>query len=424
MTQGRVAAGVCLAFGRATNTDPVLWRVLLAVLTLVGGVGLFVYVVGWLLIPGEGDTGSPLEALVGRGRSSTSPVLVVLIGGVAALAAGSFVADGLRPTILVVALLVGALFLLNRGTGQRPWPPPGFGQPAPPTGFGEPAPPPAGPAFTGTSGFAAPTGVATPAGSPGVPGLRPVAGFPPPPPVDPSMPGYRPPFAPHGPYATSPYPYPGLAAPTPTPVRPARPPSRLGRVTTSLMLVALGVLALLDTVGHADVPAGTYLAVSLAVVGLGLVTGAWFGRARGLIVLGLLLSVLLSGSSIVHNVDPLHRSSGDVTWRPLSLIELSDRYEHGFGDATLDLSALNFDGLDRDITVKVNAGTLRVRVPHQVDVEVHAKVLAGDAQIFGTQWEGLNSPRRTVTDNDSDGAGHGHLRLDLDIQAGSVEVTR
>src|SRR5439155_6027728 len=37
-TRGRVLAGVCAAIARATNTDPVLWRVLFAVLTLAGGV--------------------------------------------------------------------------------------------------------------------------------------------------------------------------------------------------------------------------------------------------------------------------------------------------------------------------------------------------------------------------------------------------
>jgi phage shock protein PspC (stress-responsive transcriptional regulator) len=36
---GRNFAGVCAAVGRATNTDPILWRVLFAVLTLFGGSG-------------------------------------------------------------------------------------------------------------------------------------------------------------------------------------------------------------------------------------------------------------------------------------------------------------------------------------------------------------------------------------------------
>jgi hypothetical protein len=36
-TRGRYIAGVCGALGRATNTDPVLWRVVLAVLGFFGG---------------------------------------------------------------------------------------------------------------------------------------------------------------------------------------------------------------------------------------------------------------------------------------------------------------------------------------------------------------------------------------------------
>ncbi len=76
--EGRYFAGVCASIGRATNTDPVLWRVLFAVLTLFGGVGLLAYLIGWLLIPADGDTASPIEAVLGRGVSRTSaPVAVI-----------------------------------------------------------------------------------------------------------------------------------------------------------------------------------------------------------------------------------------------------------------------------------------------------------------------------------------------------------
>src|SRR5437763_7303428 len=49
--RGRVLAGVCAAIGRATNTDPVLWRVLFALLTLARGVSIVVYLVRWPPIP-------------------------------------------------------------------------------------------------------------------------------------------------------------------------------------------------------------------------------------------------------------------------------------------------------------------------------------------------------------------------------------
>ena len=79
--QGRYIAGVCAALGRATNTDPVLWRVLLAVLGFFGGIGVLLYLIGWLVIPAEGDTASPIESLLGQGRSGMAPLSVMLLGG-------------------------------------------------------------------------------------------------------------------------------------------------------------------------------------------------------------------------------------------------------------------------------------------------------------------------------------------------------
>jgi phage shock protein PspC (stress-responsive transcriptional regulator) len=381
---------VAAALGRATNTDPVLWRVLFGVLSLVGGVGIVAYLIGWLLIPAEGDTASPLEALLGRGRSSTSPVIVVLVGIGAILATGSFLFHGPRQLLLVAALILGAVLLLNRSTGQPPRPasttPPAFAEPAYPEAA-YPAPPP--PAY--------PTG--------------------------PESTGYRPPFAPYGPYATSPYPYPGLGTP-PAPVTPPKPPSRLGRVTLSLVLLVLGVIALIDVVGHGSIPFAGYVAAALATVGAGLVIGAWFGRARGLIALGIVLSVVLAIASAAGRVDRWRGSTGDVSWTPTSLSQLSDRYEHGFGNVDLDLRQLDFTGQDRHVTIRLNAGNMHVEVPPKVDVEVIAKVNVGNANVFDSTWDGVNTPRRTVTNDDTDGPGGGHLVLDIQLTAGDLEVNR
>jgi phage shock protein PspC (stress-responsive transcriptional regulator) len=383
--RGRVLAGVCAAIGRATNTDPVLWRVLFAVLTLAGGMSIFVYVVAWLLIPAEGDTGSPLEALLGRGRSSTSPVLVVIVSIITMLAVGSAVFGHHLGWLVVGALIVGALFVANRSTASRSGAQPTYPTPVP----GETPP---------TASFEAA-------------------------PADPTTgTGYRPPFAPHGPYMSSPYPYPGLGVPSlPAPAKPAPPPSRLGRFTLSLALLGIGIVALVDVLSHGRVLFAAYVAVALAAVALGLLVGAWFGRARSLIVFGALLSVLLLISSAVGGMR-LHGSAGDIRWAPVTMADLSDRYEHGVGDADLDLSQLSFDGLDKQVTVRLGAGNLRVRVPPKVDVVVHAKVGVGDANVFDQHWDGVNNPQRTITDAGAPGAGH--LILDLRVNAGSMEVNR
>jgi phage shock protein PspC (stress-responsive transcriptional regulator) len=65
--QGRVLAGVSGAFARATNTDPVLWRVVLAVLTIFGGIGALIYLIGWLALPADGHRVAH-QALAGRGH--------------------------------------------------------------------------------------------------------------------------------------------------------------------------------------------------------------------------------------------------------------------------------------------------------------------------------------------------------------------
>jgi phage shock protein PspC (stress-responsive transcriptional regulator) len=398
--RGRVLAGVCAAIGRATNTDPVLWRVLFAVLTLAGGVSIAAYLVGWLLIPSEGDTGSPLEALFGRGRSRTSPVLVVIVGIIAALSVGGLLFGHNHGWPIVGALILGAILLANRGrlrsrpSGAAPYPAPP--PPVPPTPPSEVPP---------TMSFDAPSFDAPPA-------------------TDPTT-GYRPPFAPHGPYMTSPYPYPGLGAPPPpVAVKPRREPSRLGRATFSLGVLAIGVLALLDVINHGRIPFAAYVATALAATGLGLVIGAWFGRARGLIAVGAVLTFLLLIASVVGNGVGLRGAAGEVTWAPTSMAELGSSYRHSVGNADLDLTALNFDGRTEHVAASVGAGNLHVTVPPKVDVVVHAKVGAGSADIFGTRWDGVNNPERTITNNATDPAGTGQLILDLNVRIGNLEVTR
>lgn len=388
--QGKVFAGVCAALGRATNTDPVLWRVILAVLTFIGGIGLLVYFLGWMLIPREGDTASPAEAVIGRGRSSTNPVLAVIICILVLLGiTSSFTFRGFPRALLVAALIGGIVLLVSRATGNRGTPP------VDPYPY---SPPPAD--------------------------VPPTVAYPAAPPADPAT-GYRPPFAPYGPYASSPYTYPGLA-PAPPPVTPVqRPPSRLGRFTFSLMLLVLGVVALVDVLTpNTTIPAAAYFAAALATVGLGLLVGAWFGRARGLIALGIVLTVGLAIAAAANGVHRFQGATGDMTWRPSTIADVSDQYSHGFGDAELDLSQVDFTGQNKTVTVKLNAGNLHVILPPNVDTEVSAKVTAGNAQVFDTNWDGVNTPRRTVVDNGPDGVGGGHLTLDITLTAGDLEVAR
>ena len=86
---------------------------------------------------------------------------------------------------------------------------------------------------------------------------------------------------------------------------------------------------------------------------------------------------------------------------------------NGFGNARLDLSQVDFTGQDKHIVVRLNAGDLRVVVPPKVDVEVSAKVGAGNANVFDSSWDGVNTPRRTVVNTDTDGPGGGPNDLSI-----------
>ncbi|MFI5832411.1 PspC domain-containing protein [Micromonospora sp. NPDC051300] len=538
--EGRYLAGVCAAVGRATNTDPVLWRVLLAVLGFFGGIGLLVYLAAWLIIPGEGDTASPVESMLGRGRSSMSPITVIVLGIVVAVGFAYVVTDGFRAILLGAVILIGGALMLNReqrglasrggaapgpvppatppwgGPAGTPWPgghvtPPGAaarprsgepvgvtppGWPAAPPGGGAPSgvqaepgyppipygraepgypPTPSGPAEPGypptPSGPVEPGYPATPLPAPGWPaaaGTRPVrsepataalpgvsapaadtgawptsgaapawpaapttgapvgepAAVPPPAPIGAPLPpgGYRPPFAPHGPYAGSP--------PAVPPARPPRPPKRpkerspLGAITFSLIFLALGVVAMLDLMDVFPVGAAGYFAAALATIGLGLLVGTWFGRARWLIALGLVTAAALGVATVAESYDRVRGIDGNVTWAPTDRRDLADRYENNFGDAVLDLRGIDFDKQDIQVTVEVNLGNATVVVPPDVDVTTVADVNAGEASVFGRHTGGLDGRHWESTDTGADGAGGGALRLYVHLNAGNLEVTR
>ena len=107
----KVVAGVCAAFARYTDTDPVLWRVTLAVLTLFGGAGLVLYVLGWALVP-RSDRGTSFveRTLRGGDRGISAPGVVLLV--VAGVVLLGILSDGPG---LGALLVVGAVaYLVSR----------------------------------------------------------------------------------------------------------------------------------------------------------------------------------------------------------------------------------------------------------------------------------------------------------------------
>jgi phage shock protein PspC (stress-responsive transcriptional regulator) len=96
----------CAALSPGTDVDPVVYRVTLAVLSIFGGVGLLLYVIGWLLIPAEGAAGSVLDRVVHR-RTGSRPSVPALVGiGLAVVILAGIVSNnGSAVLALVLTLL-------------------------------------------------------------------------------------------------------------------------------------------------------------------------------------------------------------------------------------------------------------------------------------------------------------------------------
>ncbi|GIL27585.1 PspC domain-containing protein [Actinocatenispora comari] len=444
--QGKKVAGVCAGLGRATGTDPVLWRVVLTVLVFFGGVGLLAYVVGWLCMPRDDDQAAPVESLVGRGRSATSPAVTVLLG-IAGIALVFFVFNsGFRAMVLVmgVALVVAVVLTRRnqtRSTDDAAAPPgtgsvPGTGAPgaSAPDGAGRPSPDPA---------MAAAATAAAPTAGYRVTPPNPMAPHYTVPPTAAQQPGYRPPFAPHGPYGpgtASPLgagevPIGGMLPPPPPPQYRAKPPkppkqkSILGRLTFFVLCLAIGALAVLAAAGL-HVPVSAFFALGLVVLGGGLVFGAWRGRARWLIILGCVFALALPVAWFSENAQwdapPQSRefSPGDHVWAPQDVRSLRPEYNGSVGDSTLDLSNVDFTGQHEMVSVHNSVGDVKVLLPPNVDVTVTLEPGLGDATLFGQSVESPHNKTQERTDLGPDGRGGGTLELQIKDNAGDVEVTR
>ncbi|MBF8184818.1 PspC domain-containing protein [Nonomuraea sp. K274] len=64
--KGRIVAGVCSGIGEYAGIDANMVRIALAITTLFGGLGVGVYLIGWLLLPEEGRDTSIVQDLISK----------------------------------------------------------------------------------------------------------------------------------------------------------------------------------------------------------------------------------------------------------------------------------------------------------------------------------------------------------------------
>jgi hypothetical protein len=195
----------------------------------------------------------------------------------------------------------------------------------------------------------------------------------------------------------------------------------LGRFTWSALLIVAGAAWLTDLTGAARVDARFALAVELVIVGVALVVGTWFGRSRGLIAIGLVLT-FFAGTFAALDV-PLRGDVGEHIVRPNAIGELDSRYRLAIGHLELDLSRAALDGRAHRVVLTDAIGFIEVVVPADVRVEVKARSDLGSVDILGRPTVGGSHAHVDVVDEPAGAAGP-RVVVDAHVGFGAVKVTR
>lgn len=339
--------------GDYLNVDPLLVRIGFVGLMVFGGLGLLLYVGGWLLVPEEGDDDSIVEELLHR--TGLTPkrwlVLLVFVLGLLIFFGGASNTYGFALSDLAIGLGIAIMVIVLGGALLS---------------------------YGGRLGMIAAPGVAR-----------------------------------QGPAkAASPRP---VSAPRTRVRRRRRPRSPLGWYVLGAMLAGIGLLALATNVSGAEVVPGQFFGVALAAIGIGLVVGTWWGHARLLILLGLLLLPFAITASFI--TAPLEGGIGVHRFSPTSAEELQDEYRLVGGTMVLDLTRMEAGSEPIVIAASVAVGALHVDVPEDAGLALDAAVGAGDLLILGAWQAGTDLTDRVARTGDGP-----RFILDLEAGIGSVAV--
>ncbi|MGW6931242.1 PspC domain-containing protein [Lentzea sp. NPDC054927] len=357
---GGVATGIAMRF----QIDPVIVRIAFVALALSGGVGVPLYLAGWLLLPEEGDEVAPLESLLSKGHSSMNQGQTVLLGFLMFPALAFTFGSGGFQVVVTLAAALACIYLLQKNRGH----------------------------------------------------LQPAATLPETP-LTPPVPG-APAWDPLGaaPFAWD------LPEPTPRPQPPAPRPRRprVGLMTLGVatMVVAgsaiAGIWAPWFTIPHV-------IGLLVAVLAAGLLLGSFAGGGRGLIWLLVPLSVVGFGMTTISFDGP--NDFGDLKATPKAVAEVKDRYEISVGSVMLDLRELPDSGSVKT-TLEAELGELVVHVPKNADVTFKCEASSiGELNCLDRRAEGSSVQ---VEGTDLGDNGEGGLKIELDVQSnvGEVKVLR
>ncbi|GAB3935319.1 hypothetical protein GCM10029976_045460 [Kribbella albertanoniae] len=396
----RMLAGVCGGIGRALNIDPVLIRVVMAVL-IITGPGVIFYIAGWLLMPDERTDRSPAQGLLGDRVRPDHPWLGPIVVGVAVFAAiammSSFNFGEFVPGPLLVLAIIGVVAYhrkggrRGRGNARTQWSGPNgdwtHGQPG----------------WTQTQSS---TPTAAPAAE-----QRPQDRVSEPVQADWTE------DDPLGLYVDEP---PTVA---PARTRTAQPPVKGPRGVKSVVVLLTGAAIGIAALANAATP--TMLFIGVAVLGAGMLVGGFVGRTAALLPLGL----LLAAGAIASNLFPsMPRNFADVNYvapdgQVVTTAGTGTSYTFDAGSVHLDLTKAKF-GPGAKIEVHGRAGEVVVKLPRDVDVQGQLNAELGELVGLNAKQSGHDA-QLTLNDLGADQkAGPESVVLDLDLKLGAIRVER
>jgi phage shock protein PspC (stress-responsive transcriptional regulator) len=395
----RVLGGVAAGIARYFAVDPIVIRIFFVVAAVFAGVGVLAYVAGWLLLPEEDAPRGPVKRVDWR---QLAGCVLLGVGLLVTLGRFGFWIDEQVVWALGLIGIGGAvLWLRGRDTRSGEVASPPWSAPPDPTAPATPSAPIAPVAPTD------PTVPSTPWPYPTAPttprwGAGPIPPLPPRGPDDPSAPWTR---------------------ARRRPPKPARQPSALGILSFCLLLIGGGIVLGLASSDVIDVSAAAVLGGAVAFIGATLVLGAWWGRAKWLIVPAVALSLVAAGLSALDV--PLGGGIGERDHHPRRVAAVDDSYELGIGSLKLDLRDVDFSGRTKSVDASIGIGELKVWVPDDVRVVIDEELSAGVIDNFADDDpdDGTGLDRHVVRPG-VEGGGRLHLELRGGIGAIKVEGNR
>jgi phage shock protein PspC (stress-responsive transcriptional regulator)/predicted membrane protein len=423
----RWVAGVCGGMGRALNIDPVLVRVVMAVLIL-SGPGIIFYIAAWVLMPDEGSDRSAAQGLLGDRIRPDHPWLWPVVIGICIFAAiammSSFNFGKLVPGPLIVLAIIWVVAKQRKNAKKRgEW----TGQ-APNWTGQDPNWTDQGPNWTGRPQD---TTTASPAGQqPSASSYMPPQTGPSTPPAGPSSSATQRPqdrtFEPVQAVWTEDDPLglyvdePQTAPPTTT--KTAEPPAKGMRGIKSIIVLLTGLA--IGIAAAAGAPTAITLAVGLVTLGAGMLLGGFVGRTLWLLPLGILLAIGIAISTVFPN-GPRDFADKNFTATATDTVTATNQtYNFDAGQVTLDLTKAKF-APGAKVSVHGGAGEVVIKVPQDVDVNGQLSAKMGDIVGLNNQSQDGHNAQVTLNDLGTDGKpGPSSVTVDVNLKLGSITLER